>query len=38
MATATNALSEQQAKETLASPWWMPLTRGILLILFSCVD
>ena len=35
MTTATNTLSEQQAKEALASLWWMPLIRGILLVLFG---
>jgi uncharacterized membrane protein HdeD (DUF308 family) len=33
MATATNTLSEQQIKEALASLWWMPLIRGILLVI-----
>jgi len=32
MTTATNTLSEQQIKEALASLWWMPLMRGILLV------
>lgn len=35
MATATNTLSEQQIKESLASLWWMPLMRGILLVIFG---
>lgn len=35
MTTATNTLSEQQIKETLASLWWMPLIRGILLVIFG---
>lgn len=35
MTTATNTLSGQQAKEALASLWWMPLIRGILLVLFG---
>jgi uncharacterized membrane protein HdeD (DUF308 family) len=33
MTTATNTLSEQQIKEALASLWWMPLMRGILLVI-----
>ena len=33
MTTATNTLSEQQIKEALASLWWMPSMRGILLVI-----
>lgn len=35
MTTATNTLPEQQFKEALASLWWMPLIRGILLVIFG---
>lgn len=35
MTATTNTLPEQKAKEALASLWWMPLIRGILLILFG---
>ena len=35
MTTATNTLPEQKAKEALASLWWMPLIRGILLVIFG---
>ncbi|MEM7534598.1 MAG: DUF308 domain-containing protein [Chloroflexota bacterium] len=35
MTIAINTLSEQQAKEVLASLWWMPLIRGILLVIFG---
>ena len=35
MTTAANTLSEQQAQEALASLWWMPLIRGILLVIFG---
>lgn len=35
MTSATNALPEQQAKEALASLWWMPLIRGILLVIIG---
>ena len=35
MTTATNTLPAQNAKEALASLWWMPLIRGVLLILFG---
>ena len=35
MTSATNALPEQRATQALASLWWMPLIRGILLVLFG---
>lgn len=35
MTTATDTLSEQQAKEALVSLWWLPLIRGILLVIFG---
>lgn len=35
MTTASNMYPEQRAKEALASLWWMPLIRGILLVIFG---
>lgn len=35
MTATTDTLPEQQAKEALASLWWMPLIRGILLVVFG---
>ncbi len=35
MTTATNTPTEQEMQETLASLWWMPLVRGIMLVLFG---
>jgi uncharacterized membrane protein HdeD (DUF308 family) len=35
MTTATNTSVVQEMKNALASLWWMPLVRGILLVLFG---
>lgn len=35
MTTATKTPTTSEMKEALASLWWMPLIRGILLILFG---
>lgn len=37
MTIGTNTLTEQNGKEILASLWWMPLVRGILLIIFGII-
>ncbi|NDJ54796.1 MAG: hypothetical protein GYB68_17135 [Chloroflexi bacterium] len=37
MTTATSIPSQETAREVLASFWWMPLVRGILLILFGLI-
>ncbi|MCA9917430.1 MAG: DUF308 domain-containing protein [Anaerolineales bacterium] len=37
MTIETNTLTEQNGKEIIASLWWMPLVRGILLIIFGII-
>ena len=37
MAIKTNTPIEETVKEAIASLWWMPLVRGILLVLFSFI-
>ena len=35
MTTTMDTLSEQEMNEALAALWWMPLIRGILLVIFG---